>query len=268
MTPPFKQLHLVSLQQRSGFHFCGGTLIYDGTWVLTAAHCTQGAQDPNPPPQLGQIVMHRHDFRVPLANEQASAFRPFQVFNHPNYNPDTTSSDISLIKLASPNNPNQAMQASEVPANVKGNIVRLDDGSFSVPDQLVTVAGWGTLSSGGPSPPIAQQVTVEYISNQKCQLAAGQPGQPNAYQGRIDNTMLCAGQKNGAPGKDSCQGDSGGPLTTSCVINGVPRAVLVGVVSWGFGCALENLPGVYANVNLFRGWIQQRIGADPNSYNG
>jgi len=268
VNPPFKQRHLVSLQQRSGFHFCGGTLIYDGTWVLTAAHCTQGGQGTNPPPQLGQIVLHRHDFRTPLASEGATAIKPHRVYNHEAYDPATTSSDISLIKLESPNNPGQPMQASEVPANMKGNIVRLDDGSFAVPDQIVTVAGWGTLSSGGPSPPIAQQVTVEYISNTNCQLEAGQPGRPNRYRGRIDQTMLCAGQKNGAPGKDSCQGDSGGPLTTSCVINGQPRAVLVGVVSWGFGCALANLPGVYARVHHFLPWIQNRIGADPNSFNG
>jgi len=268
VTPPFKQLHLVSLQQRSGFHFCGGTLIYDGTWVLTAAHCTQGAQGNGVPPQLGQVVMHRHDFRKPLANEQATAFKAYKVFNHPNYDADKTSSDISLIQLASPNNPNQPMTRAEVPTNMLNNIVKLDDGSFAQPDQLVTVAGWGALSSDGPSPPVAQQVTVEYIANDKCQLAAGQPGRPNQYRGLIDGTMLCAGQKNGAPGKDSCQGDSGGPLTTSCVINGTPRAVLVGVVSWGFGCALANLPGVYARVHLFTNWIQGVIGAPPNSFNG
>jgi len=268
VNPPFKQKYLVSLQQRSGFHFCGGTLIYDGTWVLTAAHCTQGAQGNGVPNQLGQIVMHRHDFRTPLANEGATAFKAHRVYNHPNYNPTTTSSDICLVKLASPNNPGQPMTRNEVPTNMLDNIVKMDDGSFAKADQLVTVAGWGALSSNGPSPPVAQQVTVEYIPNDKCQLAAGQPGQPNQYRGLIDGTMLCAGQKNGAPGKDSCQGDSGGPLTTSCVINGKPRAVLVGVVSWGFGCALANLPGVYARVHQFTGWMTQIIGANPNSFNG
>ncbi|GJQ74458.1 hypothetical protein Trydic_g21328 [Trypoxylus dichotomus] len=63
--------------------------------------------------------------------------------------------------------------------------------------------------------------------------------------------MLCAGYEEG--GKDACQGDSGGPL----VVNGV----LVGVVSWGLGCADAGRPGVYASVPFFREWIKENSGA-------
>ena len=61
--------------------------------------------------------------------------------------------------------------------------------------------------------------------------------------------MMCASN----PGKDSCQGDSGGPLYDS------DNNVLVGVVSWGEGCAQAGYPGVYARVSDEWAWIQRTI---------
>lgn len=59
----------------------------------------------------------------------------------------------------------------------------------------------------------------------------------------VTETMICAGEK----GKDSCQGDSGGPLASN--------GTLVGIVSWGLGCAREGYPGVYTNVAYFKDWL-------------
>ena len=51
-----------------------------------------------------------------------------------------------------------------------------------------------------------------------------------------------------AGGKDACQGDSGGPLVTKAT--GVDSGYsLIGVVSFGDGCAGPDKYGVYAEVS-------------------
>lgn len=37
------------------------------------------------------------------------------------------------------------------------------------------------------------------------------------------------------------------------------KANLVGLVSWGIACGRTNLPGVYTNVTMFLGWIQEKM---------
>jgi len=103
------------------------------------------------------------------------------------------------------------------------------------------VTGWGSLGAGNQVPAILQEVNVTVISNAACKAA------PRPYKENINEAMLCAA----APGKDSCQGDSGGPL----ILLENRRQTLVGVVSWGVGCALPEFPGVYARVTVAMDWI-------------
>lgn len=75
------------------------------------------------------------------------------------------------------------------------------------------------------------------------------------YNGMITPRMICAGFKEG--GKDSCQGDSGGPMTFD--VDEDTRQ-LVGVVSFGTGCAEPTYPGVYGRVTSVRSWIKSETG--------
>lgn len=101
---------------------------------------------------------------------------------------------------------------------------------------LVTITGWGTLESGGSLPDVLQKVQVNIVDNSKCK---------SAYSVMLTSRMLCAAVEGG--GKDTCQGDSGGPL--------VYNNQLLGIVSWGWGCAKKSVPGIYASVPDLRDWI-------------
>ncbi len=118
------------------------------------------------------------------------------------------------------------------------------------PGDMASVSGWGTLTDGGNSPNKLQKVNVPIVSNQVC-------NEPNAYNGQITPTELCAGYAQGK--KDSCQGDSGGPL----VVKDNGDYYQAGIVSWGDGCAQPNKYGVYTRVSAFNEWIQNTMDGQP-----
>ncbi|ELW47049.1 Coagulation factor XI [Tupaia chinensis] len=89
-----------------------------------------------------------------------------------------------------------------------------------------------------------QKVKIPLVSSEECQAR---------YRShKITSKMLCAGYQEG--GRDACKGDSGGPL--SCKHNEVWH--LVGITSWGEGCAQRERPGVYTNVVEYVDWILEK----------
>uniref|UniRef100_A0A8C1R678 trypsin n=1 Tax=Cyprinus carpio TaxID=7962 RepID=A0A8C1R678_CYPCA len=147
-----------------------------------------------------------------------------KVIRHPNYNSWTIDSDIMLIKLSKPATLNQYVQPVALPSGCAA------DGT------MCRVTGWGNTMSSTADSNKLQCLEIPILSDRDCN---------NSYPGMITNTMFCAGYLEG--GKDSCQGDSGGPV----VCNGQ----LQGIVSWGYGCAEKNHPGVYGKVCMFSQWI-------------
>ena len=78
------------------------------------------------------------------------------------------------------------------------------------------------------------------VSDERCGAAIATV--PGYTEESVTQDMLCAG---GKEGKDGCQGDSGGPLMWE---SSQQQYQVIGVVSWGIGCARAGLPGVYAEV--------------------
>jgi secreted trypsin-like serine protease len=209
--------------------FCGGALIA-AQWVLTAAHCAEGAQ----PGELAVAVG-----RTVLSSTQGERRVVTEVHIHPRYNePVSLAHDAALLRLASP-------ISNIAPIRLAGAA----DDAFEAQGTLLTVIGWGnTKPSGQPNyPDQLMEVGVPAVGDATC---------ATAYRSSLDAaTMLCAGQQ----GVDSCQGDSGGPLFA---VAGDGSRVHMGIVSWGIGCAKKRFPGVYGETNnpQIRGWITQVAG--------
>ncbi|KAF3840097.1 hypothetical protein F7725_018814 [Dissostichus mawsoni] len=119
-------------------------------------------------------------------------------------------------------------------------------GQRLVDGQMGTVTGWGNIDYYGIQADILQEANIPIISDAVC-------NGPDYYDNQITTSMFCAGYEKG--GTDACQGDSGGPLVAEDCFSKSRRYRLMGVVSWGIGCALAKKPGVYTRVSRFLPWM-------------
>ncbi|XP_073540895.1 trypsin-like isoform X1 [Phyllobates terribilis] len=177
-----------------------------------------------------QVRLGEHNIAVSEGTEQF--INSARVIRHASYSSWTLDNDIMLIKLASAASVNSYVQPIGLPSGCPAA------------GTSCLISGWGnTLSSGTNMPNLLQCVDAPVLTASQCS---------NAYPGEITGNMICVGYLEG--GKDSCQGDSGGPV----VCNGQ----LQGIVSWGYGCALKNYPGVYTKVCNYNSWISSTVAAN------
>ncbi|XP_065318885.1 kallikrein 1-related peptidase b22-like [Gordionus sp. m RMFG-2023] len=187
--------------------------------------------------------------------EEGEELKPILIVKYSAFSFKSLDGDIALIKL------NREVHFSEkilpicLPTNKDENMNTYSDECY--------VTGWGTVNPLIENPTNhLMQLCVPFNKPKDCN---------NLYKnlGRITENMFCAGYVNS--GKDACKGDSGGPFV--CQPKNLSRKwiykisdeqtefkwLLVGITSWGIGCALSDHPGVYTKMSKFICWLIDTI---------
>jgi PKD repeat protein len=204
----------------SGFQFCGGTFVAAG-WVLTAAHCVDGAT-----PQALRVLAGTYDL-----NAGGELLDVSRIFIHPNYSATNfVDNDIALLQL------------SAAPRYARVELLTPDRESLAAPGVTATVVGWGNTSNAGLPSSVLKKLQAVIITNGLCQTQLGNTILP---------VTICAGMAGSS--ESVCNGDSGGPLM-------VPFRswwVQVGIVSFGANICFQ--PTAFARVSALVKFVTDRV---------
>ncbi|WIX78719.1 serine protease [Amycolatopsis carbonis] len=188
-----------------------GAVIVSSTAVATAAHCAAALPSNNV-----RVVAGRQDKRT----NDGVVLTVSREWVDPDFSDPTKGADVAVLSVRG--------QLPYRPAKIAAASDRAEyaDGTQA------TVLGWGRVADGGDRSDYLRSAVVPLVSDSTCKTA---------YDTYDPSSMVCAGYPDG--GIDACQGDSGGPL--------VVGDTLIGIVSFGDGCAKAGKPGVYTRVSTY-----------------
>lgn len=213
----------VYLTDDRGAQFCGGTIVAP-TKVLTAAHCALGRS-----PSDLRVVAGREDKQD---RNSGVSVTPADVWIHKQYVAADEGEDLAVLTLKN------ALPYTPLP------IAEPTDRALYQPGTELRALGWGRTSENGKTSRYLLQATVPVLPDDFC---------VETYPQFVKTDMFCAGYEGGRI--DTCQGDSGGPI--------VVQGKLVGVTSWGEGCARRGKPGVYVRISRYAKDLHPVVDALP-----
>jgi secreted trypsin-like serine protease len=211
--------------------FCGGTLVAPRV-VVTAAHCIDPAQVRSLHVVLGMADGQNLQLNHPVKVEG--------VVVHPEFGNADNRNDIAVLYLEDYSNVEFEMPVVPLAFSRDSNLPETS------PYQKIRVIGLGnTTSIGWLFDGVIREVELGVVPIARC----------DDKYGSVDHTQICAGDMH-TGGVDSCQGDSGGPMLAKDMSG---AWTLVGIVSYGEGCAQKSAPGVYTRVASFASFIDDAV---------
>ncbi|XP_049855505.1 trypsin-like [Schistocerca gregaria] len=241
---------------KDGKHLCCLSVI-TASWLLTAGHCT--------------IDPYADDFRTEPTDFIVVAGSTLLTFDtaggcvedevrrdvnrlvwHPDFEIVRLLNDLAMVRISRPLPYSDQIQPASLPAGPLNTRNDLPNG------QYCSVAGWGSstprggMETGrGPISALCKksvdvhkvsvlhEVKLPILSTNEC---TKKYPWANSWLKEEEHICTLSGE-----GKDACNGDSGGPL----LCNGA----MVGLVSWGLGCANLTNPTVYTRIDHHLKWI-------------